>query len=60
MKEVDEAWNGHDSDAEAMMPNRGKEMLYGPVGRFLGYVGMSAAIFVLITSLLWIMENFRK
>ena len=60
MKEVDGAWDGHDSDAGAMAPNRWKEMLSGPVGGFLSYGGIFAAVFVLITLLLWIIENYRK
>ena len=60
MNEVDGAGNGHGHDAKVSIRDRWEAVRYGQVGRFLGYAGAFAAIFVLIILLIWIIENSWK
>jgi|GEM_PF-3340074 len=53
---------GNDAGGNAKqltMRDRWETVRYGRVGRILGYIGAFAAIFVVITLLLWLLESHR-
>lgn len=52
--------NRAEHGAKTTIRDRWEAVRYGPVGRYLGFGLGFLAVFVLITSLLWWLENDRR